>query len=74
MLAAYRRTDSRAAHLTGPPDRGRLGELRRLVAVASARAGVLSRRVDDLVVAVNEVATNSIIHARGRGTAKMWRD
>jgi anti-sigma regulatory factor (Ser/Thr protein kinase) len=55
-------------------DRDRLAELRHAVAVAGARAGVLPRRVDDLVVAVNEVATNSVIHAGGRGTAKMWRD
>jgi anti-sigma regulatory factor (Ser/Thr protein kinase) len=55
-------------------DRARLAALRRLVAAASARAGVLPRRVDDLVIAVNEVATNSVVHAGGRGTAKMWRD
>jgi anti-sigma regulatory factor (Ser/Thr protein kinase) len=55
-------------------DRGRLAELRRLVTTSSARAGVMPRQVDDLVVAVNEVATNSINHAGGHGTAKIWCD
>lgn len=55
-------------------DRGSLAALRRIVATAGARAGISSRRVDDLVVAVNEVATNSVTHAGGHGTAKLWRD
>jgi anti-sigma regulatory factor (Ser/Thr protein kinase) len=55
-------------------DAGRLSDLRRLVATASARAGVSPRRIDDLVVAVNEVATNSVTHGGGHGTAKLWRD
>jgi anti-sigma regulatory factor (Ser/Thr protein kinase) len=55
-------------------DADRLTDLRHLVATASARAGVSPRRVDDLVVAVNEVATNSVTHGGGHGTARLWRD
>jgi anti-sigma regulatory factor (Ser/Thr protein kinase) len=28
--------------------------------------------VDDLVLSVNEAATNSILHGGGRGTLRMW--
>jgi anti-sigma regulatory factor (Ser/Thr protein kinase) len=55
-------------------DRERLGELRSVVAGESARGGLTPHRVDDLVVAVNEVATNSVVHGGGDGIASLWRD
>jgi anti-sigma regulatory factor (Ser/Thr protein kinase) len=53
-------------------DRDRLGELRALVAAESAGAGMSPARVDDFVIAVNEVATNSVMHGGGRGIARIW--
>jgi anti-sigma regulatory factor (Ser/Thr protein kinase) len=53
-------------------DRDRLGELRALVAAKCAVAGMSPARVDDFVMAVNEVATNSVMHGGGRGIARIW--
>jgi anti-sigma regulatory factor (Ser/Thr protein kinase) len=53
-------------------DRERLGELRALIAAESAGAGMSPARVDDFVIAVNEVATNSVMHGGGRGIARIW--
>lgn len=50
-----------------------LRELRGFVARFAAGHGV-RRRVDDLVLAVNELATNSIDHAGGEGTLRLWAD
>jgi anti-sigma regulatory factor (Ser/Thr protein kinase) len=52
----------------------RLRELRSFVADHAARAGLASDRVDDLVLAVNELATNSVLHGGGRGTLRAWSD
>ncbi|HKG35806.1 MAG TPA: sensor histidine kinase [Solirubrobacterales bacterium] len=43
-------------------DPARLGELRRLVEFEGSAAGVEPDRLGDLVVAVNEVATNALVH------------
>jgi anti-sigma regulatory factor (Ser/Thr protein kinase) len=51
---------------------GSLGDVRTLVAGFGARAGLSALRVDDLVLAVSEVATNSIRHGGGSGTARIW--
>jgi anti-sigma regulatory factor (Ser/Thr protein kinase) len=51
-----------------------LGDLRALVAAFGARAGLSPFRVDDLVLAVSEVATNSVRHGGGSGTARIWID
>jgi hypothetical protein len=51
---------------------GTLAHMRKLVA---AYANWLRReQVEDLVLAVNELATNSILHASGRGVLRMWRE
>ncbi|WP_434442476.1 anti-sigma factor RsbA family regulatory protein [Lentzea sp. E54] len=51
---------------------GTLAHMRKLV---SAYAHWLRReQVEDLVLAVNELATNSILHASGRGVLRMWRE
>lgn len=49
-----------------------LGEVRALVAVKGAQAGLLPSRLDDLILAVSEVATNSVVHGGGRGLARLW--
>jgi anti-sigma regulatory factor (Ser/Thr protein kinase) len=51
-----------------------LGSLRRCIAGVAADAQLGSERVGDLVLAVNELATNSIQHGGGRGTLRMWRE
>jgi anti-sigma regulatory factor (Ser/Thr protein kinase) len=49
-----------------------LGLLRRFVRDQADVAGLDDQRADDLVMAVNEVATNSVRHAGGRGQLRTW--
>jgi anti-sigma regulatory factor (Ser/Thr protein kinase) len=53
---------------------GSLGEVRHLVARAGERARLPEERVGDLVLAVNELASNSTKHGSGRGVLRVWRD
>jgi anti-sigma regulatory factor (Ser/Thr protein kinase) len=48
-----------------------LAVLRRAVEAAATGAGVDPRRVPEVALVVNEVATNSIRHAGGNGTARL---
>jgi len=52
----------------------RLGELRRMVSKGATEASLDSNRTGDLVLAINELATNSVRHAGGTGTLRMWRE
>ncbi len=52
---------------------GSLREVRSAAAAEGARAGLLSARIADLVLAVDEVATNSLRHAGGSGRLRVWR-
>jgi anti-sigma regulatory factor (Ser/Thr protein kinase) len=84
--ADYRGLDQAAAPfavpLPDPPGRppevgfgpGSLARLRALVARHGAAAGLDPARTADLVLAVDEVATNSLRHGGGRGTLRIWRD
>ena len=49
-----------------------LPAVRHLVRLYSARAGLRDDRTGDLVLAVNELATNSIRHGGGTGTVTIW--
>jgi anti-sigma regulatory factor (Ser/Thr protein kinase) len=51
-----------------------LPTLRRFVLESSREAGFAEGLADDLVLAVNELATNSVRHADGGGTLRVWRD
>jgi anti-sigma regulatory factor (Ser/Thr protein kinase) len=51
-----------------------LRPVRRLVSTEAARAGFTSQPIADLVLAVSEVAANSVEHGGGRGTVRVWRD
>lgn len=51
-----------------------LTPVRRLVSTEAARAGFTSKPIADLVLAVNEVAANSLEHGGGSGTLRIWRD
>lgn len=52
----------------------RLHAVRELVARRCAMAGLDRARAADLVVAVNEVATNSLRHGGGGGRVRAWHD
>jgi anti-sigma regulatory factor (Ser/Thr protein kinase) len=49
-----------------------LGELRGMVAQRAESFGIDDRRIADLVLAVNEVATNSLRHGGGSGVVRIW--
>jgi anti-sigma regulatory factor (Ser/Thr protein kinase) len=51
-----------------------LPAIRRLVSREAAGAGFTTRPIADLVLATNEVATNSVLHGGGSGTLRVWRD
>jgi anti-sigma regulatory factor (Ser/Thr protein kinase) len=53
---------------------GTLPGLRRFVFASSRAAGMDDSLADDLVLAVNELATNSVRHAGGGGTLRVWHD
>jgi anti-sigma regulatory factor (Ser/Thr protein kinase) len=51
-----------------------LSGIRALVAEHARQAGVSEPRAGDLVLATHEVATNSIRHAGGEGTLRVWHE
>lgn len=51
-----------------------LGDLRTFVRSAATSAGVPAERVDDLVLAANEIVTNSLRHGGGRAGLAVWVD
>jgi anti-sigma regulatory factor (Ser/Thr protein kinase) len=55
-------------------ERRTLDLVRAVTARAAREAGLSAARVADLVLAVNEIASNSVRHAGGRGVLRSWRD
>lgn len=53
-------------------DRPALSDMRSFVRSISSAFGVAADRVDDLVLAANEIVTNSLRHGGGRGHITMW--
>jgi anti-sigma regulatory factor (Ser/Thr protein kinase) len=51
-----------------------LAALRQYVALRAADAGLGAMRTEDLLLAVNEVATNSLRHASGAGVFRLWEE
>ncbi len=51
-----------------------LSAVRGLVARHAARAGLGDDRTADMLVAVNEIATNSVRHGGGRGVLRLWQE
>src|ERR1700750_904393 len=49
-----------------------LSRLRQAVAVHAAAAGMGEQSARDVVLAVNELASNAIRHGAGRGRLRMW--
>lgn len=74
--------DVLAAALPPPPERpdevvfgaGELAPVRSYVSTHAARAKLAPSRAGDLVVAVNELTTNSVRHGGGWGVLRMWED
>jgi anti-sigma regulatory factor (Ser/Thr protein kinase) len=54
--------------------REHLSELRATLAEHARAAGLPQVRVEDLLVAASEVATNSVLYGGGSGTLTIWRD
>ncbi len=54
--------------------RGDLARIRHFVLDRAHAAGLSDDRADDLCVAVNELAANSIDHGGGDGILRMWRE
>lgn len=54
-------------------DAATLPGVRGFTTVHAVRAGLSAWRRNDLVLAVNEVATNSVRHGGGSGTLRLWR-
>jgi anti-sigma regulatory factor (Ser/Thr protein kinase) len=63
---------ARAAELAFAGDS--LEALRQFVGERAGLAGMNAARRADLVLAANEVATNSVLHGGGDGTLLVWRD
>ena len=55
-------------------DYGPLGHVRSFVEWHASRHGLSGPRLTDLLVAVNEAATNSVCHGGGKGAIRVWRD
>jgi anti-sigma regulatory factor (Ser/Thr protein kinase) len=51
-----------------------LSRVRALVGALASRAGLPPRRTVDLVLAVSEVAANTIRHTAGEGALRIWHD
>ena len=51
-----------------------IDEVRRAVERHASRTGLRRRQREDLVLAVNELATNSVRHGGGYGRLRMWAD
>jgi anti-sigma regulatory factor (Ser/Thr protein kinase) len=54
--------------------RERLRAMRAFVTEWSGRRGLREERISDLVLAINELATNSVLHAGGGGTLRLWQE
>jgi anti-sigma regulatory factor (Ser/Thr protein kinase) len=59
---------------TLPFETDTLRTLRTFLYRYAASAGISSPRTDDLVLAVSEVATNSVRHGGGQGLLRVWQD
>jgi anti-sigma regulatory factor (Ser/Thr protein kinase) len=55
-------------------DRGRVTDLRHVVTSSVEASGLSGQRLDDFVLAVNELLTNAVRHGGGRGVLRLWRE
>jgi serine/threonine-protein kinase RsbW len=59
--------------LTETFERSQVTRLRHAVASCVGRAGLMGQRLDDFVLAVNELLTNAVRHGGGKGRLQLWR-
>lgn len=52
--------------------RDEVAALRHAISRRAATVGLSEQRLDDFVVAVNEIITNAVRHANGRGRLRLW--
>lgn len=55
-------------------DRGQVTEVRHAVAACAHQSGLAGQRLEDFVLAVNELITNAVRHGGGTGRLRMWWD
>ncbi|WBB92603.1 ATP-binding protein [Verrucosispora sp. WMMC514] len=55
-------------------DQAQVTELRHSVAACAGAAGLRDERLDDYVLAVNELITNAVRHGGGRGWLRLWKE
>jgi anti-sigma regulatory factor (Ser/Thr protein kinase) len=60
------------AHAEALDYRNDLGAVRSFVASRAEQAGLASSRISDLVLAVSELAANTVRHTLGDGTVQIW--
>jgi anti-sigma regulatory factor (Ser/Thr protein kinase) len=53
---------------------GPLHRFRRFVVAEATAAGLVGSRAEDIVLAANEIASNSLVHGGGRGTVRVWTE
>ncbi|MEU1603583.1 ATP-binding protein [Micromonospora matsumotoense] len=54
-------------------DQAQVTELRHSVSSCAHSAGLTGQRLDDFVLAVNELITNAVRHGGGQGWLRLWR-
>lgn len=75
-----RRLDTRVERPDGDPstvlaiDLADLQLVRRTVAAAALAFGLSGTRADELALAVNEIASNAVVHGRPPATLRIWRE
>jgi anti-sigma regulatory factor (Ser/Thr protein kinase) len=86
LSAAFRAEEMSATHRSAPlsePTRclesmtfqvGQLALVRSLVEARGSQFGLTGTQLDDLVLAVHEIAANSVRHGGGQGRFRLWRD
>lgn len=55
-------------------DRLGITAVRHAVRRIAGQAGLDGQRLDDFVLAVNEIVTNAVLHGGGAGWLRLWRD
>jgi serine/threonine-protein kinase RsbW len=67
-------TDIAELLVSQPFDHSGIAALRHAIASAAGSAGLTGDRLEDFVVAVNEILTNAVRHGGGGGRVMVWRE
>ncbi|MBQ0901677.1 ATP-binding protein [Micromonospora sp. U21] len=55
-------------------DQAQVTEIRHSVTSCAIASGLVGQRLDDFVLAVNELITNAVRHGGGRGWLRLWQE